>query len=65
MPAGINFPRPLDVGKPSPKITGSPGSPTSWHGYVTAPSSSKRSQVIPAIEGIHPRISSKIDRGPV
>ena len=51
-PAPVVRPRPEAVGKWSVKITGSPGSPSARHGYVTAPSCSSRSHVTPPMLGM-------------
>ena len=45
------------------KTTGSPGSPSFTHGYVTDDSRSRRSQVMPAIESMQVRISLNTSRG--
>ena len=50
--------RPEAVGKFSVNTTRVPGSPSFSHGYVTALSRSRRSHVMPAIDGIARRISS-------
>src|SRR5262252_6094132 len=61
--AGTNLPRPDGVGKFSMNTTGSPGSPSFTHGYVTDDSLSRRSQVIPAIESMQVLISLNASLG--
>ena len=55
---GTKRARPSGVGNRSVNTTRCPGSSSSAHGYVTAPSRCSRSHVMPAIDGISERISS-------
>ena len=56
--AGTSRARPLAVGKPSAKTMSLPGRSGASHGYVTALSRSRRSQLMLASDGITLAISA-------